>query len=162
MSEPAWLVEARKHVGLKEITGKTHAPTITRWLRQLGAWWNDDETPWCGTFVPACLEAAGVPKPRNWFRALAWLDFGVPLVEPRVGCVVVFRREGGGHVGFLVGKDEQSRLMVLGGNQGNAVSVAPFERFRVLGYRWPSAVPAPAAGLPLIASNGAVSSRSEA
>lgn len=162
MSEPAWLVEARKYVGLKEIHGKTHAPTITRWLRQLGAWWNDDETPWCGTFVAACLEAAGVAKPKNWFRALAWLDFGTSLAEPRVGCVVVFRRDGGGHVGFLIGKDESGRLMVLGGNQGNAVSVTPFERFRVLGYRWPFAAPAPAAGLPLVASNGATSSRSEA
>jgi uncharacterized protein (TIGR02594 family) len=161
MSEPAWLVEARKHVGLREVPGKTHAPVIQRWLRQFGAWWVDDETPWCGTFVAACLEAAGVRRPRNWFRALAWLDFGTPILAPRVGCVVVFSREGGGHVGFLVGQDEEGRLMVLGGNQGNAVSVAPFERFRVRGYRWPSSVPAPAAGLPLLASNGAVSSRSE-
>ena len=54
MSELAWIKEARKHIGLAEIPGKQHNPVIVNWLTALGAWWNDDETPWCGTFVAHC------------------------------------------------------------------------------------------------------------
>jgi hypothetical protein len=76
--------------------------------------------------------------------------------------VVVFERKGGGHVGFLVGTDERGRLMVLGGNQGNSVNVAPFDRSRVLGYRWPQTNIVPGGSLPLVASNGATASINEA
>ena len=55
----------------------------------------------------------------------------MPLQAPTVGCVVVFEREGGGHVGLVVGADTKGRLLVLGGNQGDAVSIAPFDRSRV-------------------------------
>ena len=78
-----------------------------------------------------------------------------------VGAIVVFQRAGGGHVGFLVGRDERGRLMILGGNQANAVTIAPFDPERVLGYRWPWSVE-PDGRLPLVASNGAPVSRNEA
>jgi uncharacterized protein (TIGR02594 family) len=95
------------------------------------------ETPWCGVAVAAWMRAAGIEPPPNWFRAKAWLAFGMPLSEPVAGCVVVFERPGGGHVGLVTGVDQIGRLLVLGGNQGNAVSEVPFARERVLGYRWP-------------------------
>jgi uncharacterized protein (TIGR02594 family) len=162
MDRPAWLVEARKHIGLQEIPGKKTTPVIARWLRELRAWWTDDETPWCGVFVAACVEAAGIKKPKNWFRAKAWLEFGTSIETPVPGCIAVFERRGGGHVGFVVGVDERRRLMVLGGNQGNTVSIAPFHRYRVLGYRWPEVGEVPSGVLPLIASNGAEASINEA
>jgi hypothetical protein len=62
----------------------------------------------------------------------------------------------------VVGNDEAGRLMVLGGNQGNAVTVAPFDRARVLGYRWPSGFTVLGCPMPLIASNGAKASANEA
>ena len=132
-----WLTQARKHVGLREIPGAQTAPMIQRWLAQLGAWWRDDETPWCGVAVAAWMRAAGIKPPPHWYRARAWLEFGMPLAEPVVGAVVVFAREGGGHVGLVTGRDNLGRLLVLGGNQGNAVSEAAFDPARVLGYRWP-------------------------
>jgi hypothetical protein len=52
--------------------------------------------------------------------------------------------------------------MVLGGNQGNAVTVAPFDRARVLGYRWPPGFTVLGGPMPLIASNGAKASANEA
>ena len=55
MSELAWVAEARKHIGLAEVAGKQHNGTIVNWLIKLGAWWRDDESPWCGTFVVFCL-----------------------------------------------------------------------------------------------------------
>lgn len=162
MSEPRWLTRARAFVGLREVPGKGTAPAIRRWLGELKAWWSDDETPWCGTFVAAVMRAEGHELPRAWYRAKAWLDWGDDIREPAVGAVVVFDRKGGGHVGFVVGNDEAGRLMVLGGNQGNAVTVAPFDRSRVLGYRWPSGVTVLGGPMPLIASRGARPSINEA
>lgn len=152
-----WIEEARKYLGLNEIPGPKHNATILSWLSQLKAWWKEDETPWCGTFVAHCVREAGLTVPQYWMRAKAWADWGVKLQAPAPGCIVVFEREGGGHVGFVVGKDSRGNLMVLGGNQGNRVSIAPFSTARVLAYVWPLAVPRDGEALPLLASNGQVS-----
>jgi uncharacterized protein (TIGR02594 family) len=163
MNNVPWLIEARKHLGLREIPGAPTAPTIAKWLQSLGAWWRDDETPWCGVATAAWMQAAGVAPPKAWYRAKAWLDWGTPLARPAVGCIVVFERQGGGHVGIVTGYDQRGRLMVLGGNQGNAVNVAPFDLDRVAGYRWPADQMAllMTSTMPTVAS-AAASSRNEA
>lgn len=132
-----WLLEASRHIGLREVKGAPTSPVIAGWLRSLKAWWTDDETPWCGTFVAACMQSAGVPLPKHWYRAKGWLDWGIPLSAPAVGCVVVFEREGGGHVGFVTGRTTAGNLLVIGGNQGDSVRESPFAFSRVVGYRWP-------------------------
>lgn len=154
--EPLYLTEARKYIGLKEIPGPKHNKTIQAWLHSLKAWWNDDETPWCGVFVAHCMQATGNQIPKNWFRAKSWLDWGVKSDIPKLGCVVVFYRVGGGHVGFVVGKDNSGRLLVLGGNQGNQVSISPFDMSRVDGYRVPTDF-ALSSSLPVITSQSASS-----
>lgn len=137
-AEPTWLAAARDDIGLREIPGAPTAPKIAGWLAKLGAWWRDDETPWCGVAVAAWMQAAGIgPLPRHWMRARAWAEWGQPLAYPAHGCVVVFARQGGGHVGLLVGEDAAGNLLILGGNQGDAVNVRAFPRARVLAYRWP-------------------------
>lgn len=159
-TDPAWLQAARAYVGTREIPGKDTAPTIQRWLRTLRAWWSDDETPWCGVAVAAWMREAGVQQlPTHWYRAKGWLDWGITLAQPCVGCVAVFEREGGGHVGLVVGTDRAGRLMVLGGNQGNQVREAPFDRLRVIGYRWPAGQAITVASLPLISSSAASSTQ---
>lgn len=137
-TELPWVAEARRHIGLAEIPGKQHNPKIINWLNTLNAWWRDDETPWCGTFVAHCCRVAGRGLPQHWYRAKAWADAGTRLQHPAYGCIVVFDRKGGGHVGFVVGQDSQGNLMVLGGNQGNKVSIAKFPRSRATAYVWPS------------------------
>lgn len=157
---PIWLALAREDIGLRELPGAPTEPRISVWLKRLGAWWRDDETPWCGTAVAAWMVASGVKPSRAWYRAKDWLNWGAPLDNPVEGCVVIFGREGGGHVGIVAGQDDRGRLMVLGGNQGNAVSIAPFERGRVLGYRWPLeyiAMLDAGSALPRFASSGASS-----
>jgi uncharacterized protein (TIGR02594 family) len=158
MNKPAWIVKAEKYIGLKEVPGKGNNPTIVKWLINMKAWWRDDLTPWCGTFVDTCLRESGLPVAKAGYRAKSWLDWGVKLESPVYGCVVVFDRKGGGHVGFVVGRDEHGNLMVLGGNQSDAVNVAPFKMERVAGYRWPSNVMlGNIHAMPTIASNGKVS-----
>lgn len=151
---PLWIAAAEQYLGLREIPGAPTHPVIAGWLRKLRAWWSDDETPWCGTFCAAIFQGCGIPIPGAWYRARAWLDWGQRLDGPAAGCVVVFDRQGGGHVAIVVGMDSFGRLMCIGGNQGNAVSLAAFLRTRALGFRWPPGEPLPAlATLPLITNN---------
>lgn len=138
LPELPWMAEARRYIGLAEVPGKAHNPTIVRWLATLKAWWSDDETPWCGTFAAHCVRHAGRALPQHWYRALAWADAGARLDKPAYGCIAVFARKGGGHVGFVAGRDRAGNLLVLGGNQGNRVSIAKFEASRVVAYVWPS------------------------
>lgn len=154
VTEPAWLIEARRHIGLREIKGPKHNSVISGWLHKLKAWWSDDETPWCGVFVAHCIALSGVPLPKHWYRAKAWLDWGVSIASPVVGAVVIFGRDGGGHVAFVVGRDTRGNLMCLGGNQGDMVKISPFSTARVIGYRVPASLvmtPLPRT-LPIIAS----------
>lgn len=160
MSEPIWLTHARKYIGTAEIPGKQHNPTIVRWLKELRGWWSDDEQPWCGTFVAAVLRESGLPVAKHWYRARDWLNWGVTIADAVPGCVVVYERAGGGHVGFAVARDQRGRILTLGGNQGNRVSIAPFDTVRVLGYRWPPdkfAELTAAGTLPVVKSTGASS-----
>jgi uncharacterized protein (TIGR02594 family) len=157
VTEFPWISIARSHIGLREIPGAKHHPTIVRWLGQLGGWWADDETPWCGTFVAACLVEAGCPKPRHWYRARAYEGYGHYLDRPAYGSIVILERGGGGHVGFLVAQTTTGRPLILGGNQGNAVSIAPFEPWRILGYRWPPGPYHPTIPLPTVTMQGPVS-----
>lgn len=136
--ELPWIAEARKHVGLRENTSKTeHNPTILGWLKALGAWWKEDETPWCGTFIAHCLQTAGVSYPKNWFRALSYLGGANRLDKPAYGCVAVKSRKGGGHVCFVVGKDMATgKLVCLGGNQSNMVCYALYATSDFDAFLW--------------------------
>ncbi|MFZ2524453.1 MAG: TIGR02594 family protein [Candidatus Ferrigenium altingense] len=144
--EPTWLTEARTHIGQQEMPGAASNQWIkAMWMRLKGGAWfwkaygeDDSKLPWCGGFVAYCLTQAGIEPPAKYAGAKEWLTWGAPLKYASEGCIVVFTRAGGGHVGFVVGMDERNRLMVLGGNQGDKVSIAPFDLSRVVGYRWPS------------------------
>jgi uncharacterized protein (TIGR02594 family) len=162
MIEPAWLVEARKHIGLREVPGVKSHPTIVKWWKDIKRGGiKDDATPWCAAFVGACLENVGIISSR-FESARSYLKWGQPLKIGALGCIVVLGRGGSfGHVGFLVGVNAKGWPLLLGGNQGDAVSIAAFDPARVLGYRWPLAVPLPAdQGLPQLA--GVAPSTSEA
>lgn len=134
--ELSWLKEAKKHIGLKEIPGKASNPTIINWLIQLKAWWKEDSTAWCGVFVAHCLKETNRPIPKHWYRAKAYLKYGNKIYKPAYGCLVIFSRKGGGHIGFCVGKDSQGNLLILGGNQSDAVNIKKFSTKHVVGYRW--------------------------
>lgn len=146
MTELAWIAEARKHIDLREIVGGKHNPLLLAMLEAMGkfsketrAWWADDETPWCGLFVGYTQGMAGRFVVKDWFRALAWeSDQLTKLDKPAYGCIVTFTRKGGGHVGYVIGRDRNGNLMVLGGNQRNMVCIMPFDVERATGYYWPS------------------------
>ncbi|ENX0048323.1 TIGR02594 family protein, partial [Neisseria gonorrhoeae] len=85
------------------------------------------------------LGKAGRAVIRDWYRAKAWSMSGLTKLEaPAYGCIAVKPRRGGGHVFFVVGKDAEGRILGLGGNQGNMVSIIPFDPADIDGYFWPS------------------------
>lgn len=144
-NEPAWLKVARRFTGIAEIKGPHHNPTILslldiadgqadgRGLQGIA----DDETPWCASFVSAVLELAGIQSARSaWARS--YLNWGHPLNGPAVGAIAVLERgPKSGHVAFVVGRNVDEHLLLLGGNQSDMVKVSAFPVSRVIGYRWP-------------------------
>jgi uncharacterized protein (TIGR02594 family) len=155
VKEPKYLALARNHIGLKELTGNNDHPLILNWWVELNAKWLYKQA-WCGLFVAFCLYKYDYAIPTAFYRAKAWLEWGERLDEPCLGCVVIFDRQGGGHLGFPVSKDHAGRLRVIGANQKNQVSSVPFDTKRVLGYRMPFGIDA-RIPLPIVSNADAVS-----
>lgn len=168
--DPPYLTIARRYIGVAEVPGKDSNPIIANMWREYGDVWrllgsDDSRAPWCGTFLAYCWRQAGLWVPKHPYRAKSWLTLPVWVPSPEYGCVVVFERQGGGHVGIVVGYDERGNLMVLGANQSDAVNIRPFAmsgpKARVVGYRSPLLTPI-GRDMPLLASNGAPLSTNEA
>lgn len=132
---PKMIVEALKHYGVREIGGKASNPVVIGWARELGIdWYVNDDTPWCGLFMGYVANAAGKPAPKELLRALAWKVWGEEAPAPMLGDVLAFKRKGGGHVGLYVGEDA-THFHVLGGNQGDAVSIKRIAKVRLVAAR---------------------------
>jgi uncharacterized protein (TIGR02594 family) len=141
MPQPRWLDFAWADLGVAEIAGTRDNSRVVRYYADVGhPEVSNDEVAWCAAFLGACLERAGVGSTRS-LLARSYLDWGVPIDEPRYGAIAVLSRGSDptlGHVGFLVG-ETGADVILLGGNQGDAVSVQAFPRSRLLGLRWPPA-----------------------
>lgn len=156
-----WIDTAKKYLGTSEIKGAKHNPKILQWWAAIRAPFTDDETPWCAAFVGGVLEEAGYKSTRS-AAARSYQNWGKKLPIPCYGAIVVFWRgsptSATGHVGFVIGRDKAGNIMVLGGNQGDKVTIAAFPRSRVVGYRWPVESPVPSYvgtnNLPILTSNG--------
>jgi uncharacterized protein (TIGR02594 family) len=149
----AWIEEARKHIGKREIGASNMSPFIKDMQKTLGWEWLGN-VPWCGIFVSYVLHRTNLYYPKDGYRAASFKTLTTSLDKPAVGAIAVYQREGGGHVGFVVGQTQDGRVMVLGANQGNAINIMPFSRGRVVDYRWPSVAPHPSRyDLPIIYSD---------
>lgn len=135
-----WLQTAKNYIGLKETPGSGDNPTIMQWAKDQSKWIRDiytgDDIPWCGLFVAECMKSNDIEVPKNPLSALEWLTVGTKC-EPCYGCVMVFVRPGGGHVGFYISEDS-STYHILGGNQSDQVNITMISKDRFKGARWPS------------------------
>lgn len=145
MPEPAWLAEARKMIGTVEGAGAKNTPSVVHLYEEAShPEIHQDSVPWCAAFVGAMLKRAGI-KPSGSLAARSYESWGQPLKVPLLGAVAVKKRAGGGwvgHVGFVVGSSPTS-IILLGGNQGDKVSIAAFNRKDFTAYRWPANLPVP-------------------
>lgn len=138
IKELPWIEKARSLIGEKEYPGSKHNPKIVNfWKLIKRGGIKDDETAWCAGFTGAMFELVGITSSR-FEGANSYLKWGTPVLTPCYGCVVVFSRPGGYHVGFVVGKNAAGHLLVLGGNQKNMICISPFKMERVAGYRMPA------------------------
>lgn len=168
------LVEALKLFGVHEAPGAADNPIILAWRDEIAAISPDkargvkdyvhDETAWCGLFMALVASRAGKSFPDAPLWALNWWSFGEPISDAAMlGDVLVFERhdnEGkliGGHVGIYVGADDGA-FHVLGGNEGDAVSIIRIAKSRLRTMRRPFYRQLPAEVTPIfLASNGALS-----
>lgn len=153
MTGPLWVNVAGLVRGVKEIPGPASNPLILQWAKEIGApaWYDNDDKAWCAIIVNRVHLACDLPLAGEGYdllRAKSFLLWGQKLDTPLYGCVMVFTREGGGHVGWLVG-ESQNFYLIRGGNQDNKVSDAWIRKDRLDHARWPSGVPQTAGPIPL-------------
>ncbi|MEO0620416.1 MAG: TIGR02594 family protein, partial [Pseudomonadota bacterium] len=137
---PTWMRLAQRDVGTREKSGAVHNPKILAYYKLIGqSGIKRDEVAWCAAFVGACLERSGITSTRS-LMARSYQRWGQKLTRPRRGCIVVLSRTANptfGHVGFFV-RETEHHVVLLGGNQSNAVNERRYAKSRVLGYRWPN------------------------
>lgn len=144
IDKPKHLQIALSHLGLKEIPGKGSNPIILRWAADLGLSkiYKDDDTAWCALFFAHCMKDAGrqaileTTDIYDYIRALKYVNIYNPSPKAGTGDILIFKRPEGGHIGFYVGEDEKC-YHVLGGNQGNKVSIIRIEKTRCVAVRRP-------------------------
>ncbi len=141
-SDPIWIRMASQELGITEIPGKMNNPRISEYFRSIGAGHSADEIPWCSSFVNFILKKSGY-KITGSGAARSWLKYG-PVIPYKKYAIVIFKRGAAwqGHVAFVMG-ETPDKIRVLGGNQGNKVSIAEYPKKDVLGYRWPIRIPPP-------------------
>lgn len=134
-----WMPIARGEVGVSRFVGAADNPRIAEFLKSTtldAPFAKQDETPWCSGFVNWCVEKAGIAGTDSAV-ARSWLNWGKKTDDPVEGCVVVYKRsQGRGHVGFFISQSG-SKIQTLGGNQSDAVTIAPQSKSDLLGFRVP-------------------------
>lgn len=139
---PKTIQEGLKLLGVAEVVGKGSNKTIIGWrdeLNQAGVrvvGFSDDDIPWCGLFAAIVAHRAGKSVVSGPLWARNWEVFGSKVKSAGLGDCLVFARNGGGHVGWYVAEDADA-YHVLGGNQGNRVSIARIEKSRCIAIRRP-------------------------
>jgi len=132
---------AQRFVGeVRELPGAQQHPMI-QWAHMLCNLGPDtpDEVPWCSSFLNAIAWLLQLPRSRS-AAARSWLDVGevITIDQATPGNDVVILRRGAeawqGHVGLFAGRIDD-RVHILGGNQGNGVTIAAFNVADVLGVR---------------------------
>lgn len=124
--------------GTVEAKGSRNNPLILKWAKSigLGKVYKADSVAWCGLTVAYAASQAGWDHaPRgNALWARNWAAWGDAADKPMLGDVLVFVRKGGGHVGIYVAEDATA-YHVLGGNQGDAVTIKRIAKNRLLAAR---------------------------
>lgn len=127
---------AQRFVGLKEVVGQMHNPQLMAMLKLDSDWPDRDEVPWCSAFVNYVCWLMRLPRSKS-LMAQSWLNIGhminIEDAKPGFDIVILDRLNGKGHVGFYAG--HFSSVYILGGNQNDSVSLAPYKLDDVLGIR---------------------------
>lgn len=164
---PAHMKIAYSLIGTKEYAGTKDNPVILQWAKDLGLEkvYKADQTPWCGLFFAYVMMKANrrvdlnTKDPYDYLRALKYQSMPnvtvVPKGEEAFGDILIFQRPEGGHIGFYNGQTNDT-FNVLGGNQGDSVSLVNIAKSRLVKCLRPNYIsfkPFPV----ILASNGKIS-----
>jgi uncharacterized protein (TIGR02594 family) len=139
VNETPWIDWCKSHIGEHEISGKSANPFIVDLFKYTTFKSDSDETPWCAALVNAALQKLGFVGTES-AAAKSFLSYGHSCALI-FGCIVVVKRaDGGHHVAFFVGFDENENMKLLGGNQRDSLSIASFKRESYVDSRWPQLV----------------------
>lgn len=142
-----WLEVARGEIGERELRDVAHSARILEYHASTGGRFQDDETPWCSSFVNWVIEQAGF-EGTDSARALSWRSYGSRCDQPVMGAIAVIDHGNGrGHVGFVVGRDGD-RVVLLGGNQRNQVRYQAYPASAITEFRLPPGCSASSEPLP--------------
>jgi uncharacterized protein (TIGR02594 family) len=124
--------------GLKEFDGPASNPEIITMGEEMGIDVEDDSTlAWCSLALNYYAKTCGYEY-SNSLSARSWLQMPIKVLKPTLGDIVVLWRENPtswkGHVGLFISMDDL-RVYILGGNQGNMISIAAYPKDRILGIR---------------------------
>jgi uncharacterized protein (TIGR02594 family) len=147
--EPRWLEIARAESGVAEDPRPgQHNRRILDYHATTSYRAQEDEVPWCSSFVNWCLRQASRPGTDS-AAAKSWLEWGRELEAPRVGAIAVVRQRSaaldratgsasGYHVAFWISQDA-SHVVLLGGNQSDRVKESRFalRSYDLVTMRWP-------------------------
>lgn len=161
---PRMVAEALACHGVLESPGVANNPTIMGWrdeLQEAGisiVGFSGDSVPWCGLFMALIAHRAGKAVVDGPLWALNWRKFGVEASGGAVlGDVLIFVRNGGGHVALYVGEDA-THYHVIGGNQSDSVCFTRIAKQRCVAARRPAYKIRPASAVAVaLAASGAVS-----
>ncbi len=167
ITRPLWLEAGIKLLGVREVVGAKDNKEIINWAKEEGGNiekdYTHDSIPWCALFANHILTKVGLKGTGTlWALDFAGKWPAIRLNGPAVGAFAPMKRDGGGHIMVIVGKDQLGNIMGLGGNQSDAVTIAPFAVSRLnQGFWWPIGPTLPAnvgiKSLPIVKSNGKVS-----
>jgi len=141
---PDYLKRAADDVGLNEANsdGTSNKEVEKYIIAVTGKRANATDVPWCAYWVGGILKETKYPQSGSGM-ARSYLHYGTKVEDGdwKQGDIVVFwrgRRDDGvmGHVGFLIGWDEDS-VIILGGNQGDEVCFQEFPIHKILAVRRP-------------------------
>ena len=129
---------ALAYYGLTEAPGAADNPIILSMAQDCGFTdYKHDDIAWCSLFMNWIALKAGYQR-SNSLMARSWLGVGQEVAILSAAHVVVLWRgspEGAeGHVGLPIAQ-RNGLIYILGGNQGNQVSIEGFDPARVLGFR---------------------------
>ena len=132
-SKTPWMNQAISQLGVTEDKrpGKSN-PNVIEYHSTTGKF-KDDAVPWCASFANWCLVQSDI-RSLNSARAFDYKNFGVKLGKPAYGAIAIMNYS---HVGFVAGRNSDGRIVILGGNQGDAVNYSPNAVSAVLQYRYP-------------------------
>jgi uncharacterized protein (TIGR02594 family) len=134
-----WAKNEMETYDTAEIAGKLNNPRIVWYHSHTSLKANDDETPWCASFVCAALENTRFKSTRS-AAAVSYEKYG-EKGDGSLGDIVVFRWDNGKHhIGFVSApyKYGDRTIQILGGNQKNRVCVEQYESRHILAIRRPA------------------------